>query len=289
MYHVAYSPYTSLIALANDAGEITLWDGDDGTKLTVIRGDAGRVTSVAISPDNRLLMCGYGDPARLFMYHIEKAAKIAVIKLAASQVNDIIFARNNRYLLIVHTGITLIDGQSLKTIRTDSEFFPYALAALSADGSLMAISQPQSDVFHVVDSLTGAIIATGGGGGSIQTLAFATNKKSMYVWSGYALKQWKLSNGKLMRVLVETNPADEICLAESGKLSPGGKLLATAGSAPFGALIDTKTGAVLHQPPLGWRTTYDFSPGSKKLLVGYDEGAVLINSYTGEEIRRFVP
>src|SRR5262245_36610779 len=62
MYHVAYSPTSSLIALANDEGEITLWDAESGKLMQNIIADKIPLesfdNSLVIAPDNKRLFCG---------------------------------------------------------------------------------------------------------------------------------------------------------------------------------------------------------------------------------------
>ena len=65
VYSIAFSPDTSKVAAATQAGSVSLWEIATGECLHTLRGHAGEATAVA-SPSGRLLASGGYGRAYLF-------------------------------------------------------------------------------------------------------------------------------------------------------------------------------------------------------------------------------
>lgn len=84
-----FSPDGQLVAAGNSDSNIRLWDAATGEELLVFQGHNGRVSSVAFSPDGRLLISGGSEDHTIRFWNAANGEQVDRIDLTTS--NDLVY------------------------------------------------------------------------------------------------------------------------------------------------------------------------------------------------------
>ena len=206
----------SLLAIANDDGQVTLWNTESGTLMRVLKEGEGAVYAVAISPDGTTLAtAGFDGMIRLWA-----ALSGRVLQIFTGHqgwINSVAFTSDGRMLISGGRDRTLrvweiTSGKTLQVVEYPSEVFT---VAADHDGAFFASDKGNS--FSLRDSKTGREVAGGAPGQwGINTLVFSP-RRPLLISSGYDgfLWVWNIADAKVER-RVEIGGSPIISLATIG-------------------------------------------------------------------------
>jgi len=157
---IAISSDSRLLATGEDGGDfVKLWDFENGKLISAYKTIkkpwepwGSMVTSVSISPDNRLLAAGsLSDESNVMIWNIKDNKEFAVLKSGLSWVNTVAFSPDGKLLATGgFVGLKLWDVQTKKEVLLDGEAGYVWCVAFSPDGKYM-VSSNESKLVHIWD------------------------------------------------------------------------------------------------------------------------------------------
>ncbi len=185
VWSVAFNPDGTLLAVSDSAGEIHLWQMDNGKKILTFRGHTNWVCSVAFSPDGKLLASSSAD---------------GTLKLWE-----------------------LATGYCLKTLEGQTDWI--VSVAFSPDGSLVASSGVNSESIRLWSVATGACLKTLEGHDRwVWAIAFSPNRSILASGSDdCTIKLWNIHTGKCLDTLKgHTGTVSSVAFSPSGSFLVSG-------------------------------------------------------------------
>jgi WD40 repeat protein len=273
VYSVAFSSTDNrLLAVGyggqTDVSYVALWDIDAATELARLPGatdlpdfrldeNSGVVGALALSPDGKYLVAGFGSPglfAPSFSAHPLKVWEVAARRLIRR--------------LSGHTGYCVSLAFSKDGAR---------LASGSRDGTAILWSTKTWKATRTLrnadaDSMYSTVY---GQPGMVEDVAFSSDGKTLALGSREGTVQfWEVDTGELQKTLKGHSSAVSAVV-----LSPDGRTLATGGSDQTVRLWNVETGRELMQldcgdVELGGVETLAFSPEGKQLVAEAKSTAV---------------
>jgi WD40 repeat protein len=239
VFCVAFSPDGKRLASGNGAipnglnvtllstdRDVVLWDVQNGTRLLTLKGHKNGVTSVAFSPDGRVLASGSGDH-NIIMWDPDKGDRLQTFEGHRGSVEGMAFSPNGRLLASVSADreVILWEGPKAESHRTlAGHLGGVTSVAFSPDGKLLA-SGSEAHELILWDATKGTRIMTlGGHTKSVNSVAFSPDGKLLA--SGGAAGDvilWDAQTGAIVKKL--DAPSSVYAIA----FSPDGKRLASGG------------------------------------------------------------
>ncbi len=276
---VKFSPVNnSLLASAGDDTTIKIWDLQDNTIVTTLRGHRDQINSVAFSPDGTRLVSG-GNDWTFRLWDVEAGAHIAtlehIIGRNRSAVIEVAFSPNGQLLATAGMDVKLWEVSTQNEITTLQHNEWVMALAFSPNGELLATGDNQGNVKiwniqerKVIAQLEGDTVR-------VDTLVFSPDGRTL-ASAGYhgVIKLWDVSDWSPVGTL-QSNRGTAYTL----DFSPDGKALASTGHSAVtlwavesGEEITTLTG---HS---AWVFGAAFSPDGKTLASGGDDGVVRVQN-----------
>ncbi len=275
---VKFSPVdNSLIASAGDNTTIKIWDLQDNTIATTLRGHRGQINSVAFSPDGTRLASGSNDWT-FRLWDVETGAHIAtlehIIGRNRSAVIEVAFSPDGELLATAGMDVKLWEVSTQNEIGTLQHNEWVVALAFSPNGELLATGDNQGNV-NIWDVQAREVIAKlEGDTVRVDTLVFSPDGRTL-ASAGYhgLIKLWAVSDWTLLGTLQNRGTAYTLDFSPDGKaLVSTGHGAVTLWSVESGEEITTLTG---HS---AWVFGAAFSPDGRTLASGGDDGTVRVQN-----------
>lgn len=275
---VAFSPDGKTLASAGGTDYLVkLWDVATGRELNTLAGHKDAVTSVAISPDGKIVASGSWDgTVRFWDAATGKALRTAT---AQASVNGIAFSPDGKTIASAHDDQTIVlwdvaTGKKLNSRAANGN--PTAIA-FAPDGKTVASAHWEGTRGRIVlwDVATWKVRQTFPDvHDSIVGLAFSPDGKTLVSTGGATVTLWNASSGQVVRQFPQAD------LVRAVAYSSDGKMLA-AGMGHADVVLDALTGkqlALLDEPSVaGDPVSVAFSPDGKLLAAVVGDQILLWN------------
>ena len=276
---VKFSPVdNSLLASAGADNTIKIWDLQDNTIVTTLRGHNGLINSVVFSPDGTRLASG-GDDWSCRLWDVEEGTLIAtlehIIGRNRTQVKEVAFSPDGELLATAGFDVKLWEVSTHNEITTLQHGEWVVALAFSPNGELLATGDNQGRV-KIWNIQERRVIAQFEGDATrVDTLVFSPDGRTL-ASAGYhgVIKLWTVTDWSSLGTL-QNNRGTTYTL----DFSPDGKALVSTGhkavtlwSVESGEEITTFTG---HS---GWVYGVAFSPDGKTVASGGDDRVVRVQN-----------
>ena len=276
---VKFSPVdNSLLASAGDDTTIKIWNLQDNTIATTLRGHSRKIHSVAFSPDGTLLASG-SDDWTFRLWDVEAGEHIAtlehIIGRNRSAIIEVAFSPDGQLLATAGFDVKLWEVSTHNEIDTLQHNEWVVALAFSPNGELLATGDNQGRI-KIWNIQERKIIAQLEGDATrVDTLVFSPDGRTL-ASAGYhgVIKLWDVSDWSSLGTL-QSNRGTAYTL----DFSPNGKALVSTGHSSVtlwavesGEVITTLTG---HS---AWVFGAAFSPNGKILASSGDDGVVRVQN-----------
>jgi WD40 repeat protein len=251
-----------------------------------LSGYTAAVTSVAFSPDGKLLAAGIAD-GTVVLQDATTGRRLAVLRGHKAAVESVAFSPDGATLASgsLDNSVILWDVASRRPLRTLSGHSWVNAVAFSSDGKLLA----SANIDHTVtiwDPATGLRLRVlRGHTAAVNDVAFSPDGRTLASASDdHTVILWDPRTGRRLRTLRGHTAAVNAVV-----FAPDGKTLATASDDRTVILWDASTGRELHV--LRGHTSFvddvAFSPdGTTIASAGDDDAVILWDASTGRQLRK---
>jgi COMPASS component SWD3 len=204
---------------------INLWDWKTGSYQATFREHSHSITSLAVTPDNQVLVSGGLDGVKV--WHINPQRPL----FSLSSLGDPTYAlamNPNGYIVASGGNKGKVKFWNIRIGKLVSEFTPHqqAISALTftPDGEKL-ITASYDRTIKVWDVSTGQLLQTLTGHSSrVRTLALNPDGKTLATSSSDGVRIWNIETGELINHLIEENQwAQALTFSQDGKrLAIGG-------------------------------------------------------------------
>ena len=252
---VAVAPSGDLAVSGGDGGSLVGWLGNP-SKPTILQSQGWMVTSVAYSPDNRLLATGTGD-GRLEIWDAERGTPLHASSPQTSErtlpppfYDDFYaFSPDSRRLAVAYGvrdtfSVRLLNTNDFAMVDELAHSAPVSCLQYSPDGRYLATGTGMPEgVIRIWDLASRQVIRSLPGHEKVVCLAFSPDASTIVseAWSNVdGLWVWDVNSGEKIAIL--KGHAEGINKNHHGlRFSPNGALLASSGYDRQVILWDTQT------------------------------------------------
>jgi WD40 repeat protein/tRNA A-37 threonylcarbamoyl transferase component Bud32 len=281
VYFVAFSRDGTLLASAGirvdpktkkSGGEVTLWDVATGQEEATFKGLPFGVTSVAFSPDGKLLALAGG--ATIKLWDVASGQEKPTFMRHTPGVYSVAFSPDGKLLASAGGAtIKLWDVTSQEKAALTGHTSAVMSLAFSGDGKLLASGSRDSTI-KLLDMVTGREKASlKGHTDRVTSLTFSGDGKLLASASwDRTIKLWDVASGQEKATLTgHTNPVSSLAFSGDGKPLASGN---------YDGIIRLRAGASNHQKAAlqghkwGSATSVAFSGDGKLLATGSRDGTI---------------
>lgn len=275
---LAFSPNGKLLVSTSLDWTVKLWDAATGTAVKTFVGSMGWISSVAFSPDNKLLASASEKTIRL--WDATTGAALMTLK-PEGYCHNLVFSPDSKLLACdTERGpLELWDaaaGVVLKTLKGHTTYVKFI--AFSPDGKLLASASGDSTV-RLWNAATGAALKTLEGHNFVVSfVAFSPDARLLASASwDRMVRLWDPATGRAVRTL--KGHTDSV---KSVAISPDGKLLASASQDGTVKLWDAAKGATVKTIKVD--SIYNLSFSSDGWFLETDRGLLSLEGYNSPRV-----
>ncbi|KAI0099980.1 WD40-repeat-containing domain protein [Nemania sp. FL0031] len=290
--YIAFSPDGRLLAFGSTSIFIELWDVATGKIQPLSMSHTFPVNAVAFSPNSQLLVSASRNPSmsgssdiRLWDMNMSNKQHELNSHSSWGDINSVAYSPDDRLI-----GIALDDDTTrLWDISASKELCVCVFKSRSTINGLVAFS-PDGRVVASSSSVETVVlwdVATGKRQhvlkcrSYVRSIAFSPDGRLLASHSSETIQVWVTATGKKQRTI-----KDALWLSRMIAFSPDGRLLASGDS-----VWDVATGEKQHNlegSDRFWTTAAAFSPDGRSIVLGSEEGIVLVwDIATGKKLREF--
>ena len=280
--HWCLVPTAETLVSGSRDNTIKLWDVTTGQELRALKGHAGRVNSVALSPDGKILLSGGAASSsstgggQLILWDMATGRELKTLLKGANDVSSVAFTPDGKVAASGGDSVKLWDVTTGRELRSFGAIPGHRVSdiAITPDGKLLASSSGTVEPIKLWDVNTGQELRTlAGHPGGILSIVFSPDGKTLASGgSDKLIKIWDVATGREVRVI-----AGHSKYIRTMAFSPDGRVLVSTSGDKTVKLWDVSTGrevGTLEGASLSLAVSaVAFSPDGKK-LASSDENVI---------------
>ncbi|XCN75361.1 MAG: hypothetical protein Q3M24_11725 [Candidatus Electrothrix aestuarii] len=245
--------------------EIKIWNAVTGKQLRSLPGQKEGVSSIAFSPDGRLLASGSSDTT-IVLWEASTGKRVRTLKGHTDRVGNIVFSPNGRLLASTSKDMTIgiwsvKSGKRLYSLNGESNVSRVAfspdgrnIAATFYDGTVGVWEVKGGKCSEVLDGYTTAL----------HGISFSPDMRTVAAGSFGRVDFWDVKKGERLRTIKR----DDNWLITTVPFSADGRVIASGSGSNIISLQDVETGEYLRMlEGTSSGRDIDFSPDGQTLVA----------------------
>ena len=285
---IAYSPNGMHVAAAGSAG-IWIYDVTIHQEVALLTGNTGPVSGVVFSPDGSTIVSGY-DSGDILVWDVKTGERKQTLTTEQEWVRSVAFSPDGKIIASggacvegMCLGITLLDAQTGKPLKSFGGLYTTLSLCFSPDGKVLASSGDDWDSnIRLWDVQTGERLKTlkkrtafeDYEGRDVNSVVFSPDRRTIASGSGNGtIRLWNVHTGEFIKYLEGHRKS-----VNSVVFSPNGNTLLSTGEDGV-CLWDVDTGEYIEEVEIS-AVSAAFSPDGKTCAIASETGISVRNART---------
>lgn len=208
--------------------QLHLWDVESGALVHQLEGFGGGVQALALSPQgDKLAVVGAGG-SPVTLWDARAGKQIRALGEVSPQSVQVGFTPKGELVVVSARGdvqVVPLEGQG--ELRSLNLQRPVQAAALSPEGTLLAVGDPERDTISLIDLEGGAPRELSGHAGGVLALSFAQQGGRLASVGGEdrQVRVWDSGAGKELAALQASGPLERVSMAPDGQRVAAARLV----------------------------------------------------------------
>ena len=285
---IAYSPNGMHVAAAGSAG-IWIYDVTIHQEVALLTGNTGPVSGVVFSPDGSTIVSGY-DSGDILVWDVKTGERKQTLTTEQEWVRSVAFSPDGKIIASggacvegMCLGITLLDAQTGKRLKSFGGLYTTLSLCFSPDGKVLASSGDDWDSnIRLWDVQTGKLLKTlkkrtafeDFEGRDVNSVVFSPDGRTIASGSGNGtIRLWNARTGEFIKYLEGHTKS-----VNSVVFSPNSNRLISTGEDGV-CLWDVNTGEYIEEVQIP-AVSAAFSPDGNTCAIGSETGISVRNART---------